>query len=267
MYDCLRQTKIGDDLRAEALRFPHNRDCVVTGTPGTDTQGTGGDPNGTTQTALRWIYPPPINVWVSNESRNRRVCLTSLSLLLQDQCPTHCPELISAFKNFKLRGRKTFEVPENLIMMREDIYDLFQSHAFGIDLDVSSFYRLDVASVDRINDISKASPRGEIYVFHSHEIVRQKITQSSLVVEVQNERSQACLREHFHQCLMSGIIGQDVKDQLESNEASIATMVRKLKGTLPKAGEWPQDGEWGTEIGAALKEWLSDNKLEDEFED
>ena len=66
---------------------------------------------------------------------------------------------------------------------------------------------------------------------------------------------------------MSGIIGQDVKDQPESNEANIATMVRKLNGALPKAGEWPQDGEWGTEIGAALKEWLSDNKLEDEFED
>ena len=31
-----------------------------------------------------------------------------------------------------------FEVPSNLIAMREDIYHLFHKHAFGIDVDVSN---------------------------------------------------------------------------------------------------------------------------------
>ncbi|KAM5543736.1 hypothetical protein V8D89_002353 [Ganoderma adspersum] len=208
-------TKIRDDLKTEALLLSHNRGpCVVTGTQGTE----GEDPT----TEVRWIYPP--------------------SMSISDICPTHCPEL-SEYENWDEEGK--FEVPHNLIMMRKDVYDLFQNHAFGIDLD--------------------ASPQGEIYVFHSSETVKKKILYSSLAIEVKDEMSQAFLREHFHQCLMSGIIGQDIGDQTESNTNTISLMLDMLpEGALPKAAEWPQDEGWDTEIGEALKEWLRCAERENE---
>ncbi|KAI1798464.1 hypothetical protein LXA43DRAFT_1108008 [Ganoderma leucocontextum] len=207
VLDALCQTEVRGELEAEALLLPHNQGlCVVTGT-----QGAGGrDPNGTTQ--VRWIYPPSMN----------------------DVSPTHSPEL-SSYENWEEEGK--LEVPHNLIMMREDIYDLFQKHAFGIDLD--------------------ASRHGEIYVFHSSEIVKKKILHSSLAVEVLDKMARAFIREHFQQCLMSGILGEDVEDQAEFSKNDIYLKLEKLPvGALPKATEWLQDEWWNTETGEALKEWL-----------
>ena len=51
----------------------------------------------------------------------------------------HCPEL-SAWEYENQHEEEKLEAPNNLIMMRKDIYDLFQDHAFGIDLDVSTLY-------------------------------------------------------------------------------------------------------------------------------
>lgn len=78
-----------------------------------------------------------------------------------------------------------------------------------------------------------------------------------MAIEVKDETSQAFLREHFHQCLLSGIMGRDVGDQPESNTNTVALMVDMLPtDRLPKATEWPQDEDWDTETGEALKEWL-----------
>ncbi len=63
VLDPQSQRKIRDDLKAEALRLPHNHRgmCIVTGTQRT---GSDEDRNGTTE--VRWIYPPWSNDHVSH---------------------------------------------------------------------------------------------------------------------------------------------------------------------------------------------------------
>ncbi len=56
---------------------------------------------------------------------------------------------------------------------------------------------------------------------------------------------------------MSGIIGEDVEDTLESNMNTILLKLQDLPDReQTKETEWPQDEFWNTETGQALKEWI-----------
>lgn len=76
-------------------------------------------------------------------------------------------------------------------------------------------------------------------------------------MEVHDKKAKAFLREHFLQCLFSGIFGGDVKDQSDCSESTIQIMLTRLwnSATRVKPGKWPQDERWETDVGEALKEW------------
>lgn len=75
-------------------------------------------------------------------------------------------------------------------------------------------------------------------------------------VEVNDPMTRVFLREHFQQCLFSGIIGGDVMDELDCGENRIQFMLQYRYGRPAKkpdpalVASW-----WKTDMGKALDEW------------